>query len=272
MVAPHRVQSGGMHGLSSLGTVHLTLAKDALLVLAGLGAGIFNGVAGGGTLISFPVLLALGFPALSANVTSTVGIWPGYLGGVAGFHVEIGDQRARIRSLAPVAIVGAVGGATLLLLTSPEDFARLAPWLVLGAAVLFAVQPLLVRLLSHVAEDHPTRRLLLFGGTLAASVYGGYFGAGMGVVLLAVLGLALPDTLLRTSGMRTILSVLVNGVAAIVFMIHFSLVWVAVAMLGLGSLVGGWIGARVTLSLPAGVLRLVVVAIAVATALRLLVG
>lgn len=250
----------------------LTGGRDALLVLVGVAAGIFNGVAGGGTLIAFPVLLGLGYPALTANVTATVGIWPGYLGGVAGFRTEIGDQRDRVRSLAPAAAGGAVLGAVLLLTTPSADFTRLAPWLVLFASVLFAAQPVLVRLLGGTAHDHPTRRLLLLGGTFLTAVYGGYFGAAMGIVFLAVLGLALPDTLARTSGMRTILSVLVNGIAAAVFVVHASLAWGAVAMLAIGSLAGGWAGARVARHLPAPALRVIVVLIGTATAVRLFVG
>jgi hypothetical protein len=261
-----------MPGVLLVGAVHLTAGREALLVLAGLGAGVFNGVAGGGTLLSFPVLLALGFPALTANVTSTVGIWPGYLSALVGFRGEIGDQGPRVRLLAPVAALGAVAGAVLLLTTSPGAFERLAPWLVLFAALLFAAQPALVRLLRRVPHDHPTRRWLLIAGTFATCVYGGYFGAGMGVMLLAVLGLALPDTIARTSGMRTVLSVLVNGVAAVIFLVHFSLPWAAVGLLAAGSLPGGWIGARVAVGLPAGALRAVVVVIGVGTAVRLLVG
>jgi uncharacterized membrane protein YfcA len=252
--------------------VHLTTSRALLIALAGFGAGIVNGVAGGGTLISFPVLLALGYPALTANVTNTVGIWPGYLGGVAGFREEIGDQRATVRALAPAAAIGAVVGAVLLLTTSPADFQRVAPWLILLASALFAVQPLLRRLLADVGHDHPTRRLLLFGGTFVASVYGGYFGAAMGVMFMAILGLALPDTLSRTSGLRTILSVLVNGIAAVAFMIGASLAWAAVGLLAVGSLVGGWIGARLARHLPAPVFRVVVIAIGLATAIKLLVG
>jgi len=251
--------------------VSLSPGRDLLLVLAGVGAGIVNGVAGGGTLISFPTLLALGYPAITANVTSTVGIWPGYLGGVAGFSTEIGSQADRVRRLSVVAILGAVAGAVLLLTTPPSAFERLAPWLVLGAALLFAVQPLLLRALGQVSHDHPTRKVGLLAGTFVAAVYGGYFGAGMGVVLLAVLGLTLPDTLARTSGLRTILSVLVNGVAAAVFILHGSLAWLAVAMLAIGSLVGGYAGARVARRLPSIVLRVVVVTIGVATGVTLLV-
>jgi uncharacterized protein len=250
----------------------LTTGRDLLLVLAGAVAGIFNGVAGGGTLIAFPVLLGLGYPALTANVTNTVGIWPGYVGSAAAFRLEIGDQRARIRSLAPAAGAGAVVGAVLLLTTPSSDFARLAPWLVLLASALFAVQPLLVRRLGGGEHHHQTRKVLLLGGTFLVSVYGGYFGAAMGIMFLAILGLALPDTLARTGGMRTILSILVNGIAAVVFVIHASLAWEAVALLAIGALPGGWIGSRAARRLPAPVLRVIVVLIGAATAARLLVG
>jgi hypothetical protein len=262
-----------MLDLAPPAAVTLTAGRDVLLVLAGIGAGVVNGVAGGGTLISFPTLLAMGYPALQANVTSTVGIWPGYLGGVAGFRSEIGDQSGQVRRLAVPAVLGAVAGSVLLLTTPASDFEAIAPWLVLFATLLFAAQPLLVRAFGTSGDrHHPTRTrwLLLYGGTLGAAVYGGYFGAGMGVVLLAVLGLALPDTLARTSGLRTVLSVLVNGVAAAVFIAHASLVWAAVGLLAVGSLAGGYVGAHLARRIPAGALRVLVVAIGLATALKLL--
>ncbi len=112
-----------------------------LLLLAGVGAGIFNGVAGGGSLISFPILLALGYPALTANITNTIGIWPGYVASAAGFRREIGDQSHRLLRLTPVALAGGVAGALLLLTTSTATFDDVVPWLVLGAAALFAAQP-----------------------------------------------------------------------------------------------------------------------------------
>jgi uncharacterized membrane protein YfcA len=258
--------------LTVLGTTSLTTTHVVFLLLGGLGAGIINGVAGGGSLISFPLLLALGYPALTANVTNTVGIWPGYAGGAAGFRNEISGQRERLARLIPVAVLGGVAGAILLLTTSSAVFKSLAPWLVLGASVLFAAQPLLRRALAGSAHAPPrTRPILLAGGTFAASVYGGYFGAGLGVMLLAILGLALPDSIVRTSGLRTALSILVNGVAAAVFLIHGGLAWRAVGLLAAGSLVGGWIGARVALHIPAMALRIVVVAVGLATVIKLLV-
>jgi uncharacterized membrane protein YfcA len=254
-----------------LGTTALTPSHIVFLLLGGLGAGIFNGVAGGGSLISFPLLLALGYPALTANITNTVGIWPGYAGGAAGFRHEIGGQSERLVRLSPVAVIGGIAGAILLLTTSSAAFRSLVPWLVLGASLLFAVQPLLKRALGGPHAPPRTRPLLLAGGTFVASVYGGYFGAGLGVMLLAILGLALPDSILRTSGLRTALSILVNGVAAAVFLIHGGLAWRAVGLLAIGSLFGGWIGARVALAIPAVALRVVVIAVGLATVVKLLV-
>ena len=255
-----------------LGTTSLSTSHVVLLLLGGLGAGIFNGVAGGGSLISFPLLLALGYPALTANVTNTVGIWPGYLGGAAGFRHQISGQRERLVRLSPVAVLGGIAGAILLLTTSSATFKSIAPWLVLGASLLFAAQPLLRRTLDGGSHLPPRPRpVLLMGGTFVASIYGGYFGAGLGVMLLAILGLALPDSIARTSGLRTALSILVNGIAAAVFLIHGGLAWRAVALLAGGSLIGGWIGARAALSIPATALRIVVVAVGLATVVKLLV-
>ncbi len=248
----------------------VTPSHALLIALAGVGAGIFNGVAGGGSLISFPVLLGLGYPALTANITNTIGIWPGYVASAAGFRKEVGDQRSRLFRLAPVALVGGVGGALLLLTTSEATFADVVPWLVLGAAALFAAQPLLRRALDRGAAHPRTRPVLLVAGVFAASVYGGYFGAAMGVIFLAVLGLALPISLAHTSGLRAVLSMIVNGVAAVVFLLHGGLAWEAVGLLALGSLVGGFAGARAALALPAPALRAIVVVIGVGTAVRLL--
>jgi hypothetical protein len=239
--------------------------------LGGVGAGIFNGVAGGGSLISFPILLGLGYPALTANITNTVGIWPGYIASAAGFRREIGDQARRLLRLSPVALAGGTTGALLLLTTSASTFRGVVPWLVLGAAALFAVQPALRRALDRGAAHPRTRPILLVVGVFLASVYGGYFGAAMGVMFLAVLGLALPVTLAHTNGMRAILSMVVNGVAAVVFLIHGGLAWAAAGWLALGALAGGYLGARLALVLPVPALRAVVVVIGVGTAIKLLV-
>jgi uncharacterized protein len=254
-----------------LGAVHLGAGREVLLALAGLGAGLFNGIAGGGTLVAFPALLAVGYPALTANVTTTVGIWPGYLGGVAGFRREIADQRDRFAALAPLTVVGALLGAVLLLTTPSAAFTRIAPFLVLFATALFALGPVVAR---RLGEDHAHRRrpFALGIGMFLAAVYGGYFGAAMGVIILAVLGLTLPDTLVRSGGIRAVLSVLANAVAAVVFIVHGHLQWAAAGLLAAGALVGGYAGATLARRLPALVVRVVVIGIGLATGIRLLVG
>jgi uncharacterized protein len=249
----------------------MPVSHVAVLLLAGLGAGIFNGVAGGGSLISFPILLALGYPALTANITNTVGIWPGYLASAAGFRREIGDQLRHLRRLTPVALAGGVVGAVLLLTTPTATFDAVVPWLVLGASALFAVQPVLRRVLDNGSAHPRARPVLLVLGVFAASVYGGYFGAAMGVMFLAVLGLALPVSLAHTSALRSVLSILVNGIAAVVFLVHGGLAWQAVGLLAVGSLAGGYAGARLALALPVPVLRVAVIVIGLGTAVKLLV-
>jgi uncharacterized membrane protein YfcA len=250
----------------------LTSGAELLLIAAGLGAGVVNGAAGGGTLISFPALLAVGYPALTANVTSTVGIWTGYLGGAAGFRRELADQHNQVRSLSGPVVGGAVVGGVLLLTTPSADFRALAPYLVLFSCLLFAVQPLLARGLRSAEEHRRSRRLALHAGTFIAAVYGAYFGAGLGVVLLAVLGLALPDPLVRINGLRAVLSLLVNSVAMVIFVIHAHVIWAAAGLMAGGALVGGYIGAHIARRVPPALLRVVIVAVGLATAVRLLVG
>jgi uncharacterized membrane protein YfcA len=263
----------------SLGT-----GDTLLLVAAGLGAGTVNGVAGGGTLVSFPALLAVGLPALGANVTSTVGICPGYLGGVAGFRSEVRSQPRRCAVLSVPAIAGAVAGSILLLVTPQSAFRSLVPYLVLAACALFAAQPFVAKQMARHAPPAPDRapsptfaaarqHLGVAGaGTFLGSVYGGYFGAGLGVVLLALLGLALPDDLVRTNGLRSVLSLVVNIGAALVFIIHAHVAWGDAGLLAGSSLVGGYGGARIARRLPPTVFRVLVIGLGVATAATLLAG
>ena len=238
--------------------------------LAGLGAGAVNGIAGGGTLVSFPVLLAVGIPAIRANVTSTVGIWPGYLGSTAGFRNEIKGQVDRLRELAPVALVGAVAGSVLLLETPSSAFSRVAPYLIIVSCLLFAAQPFLA---EHLGEGSARRRTVVaHGGTLVACTYGAYFGAGLGVLLLAVLGIAVPDTLVKLSGLRSTISLGVNVIAAVIFSIAAHVEWADAGVLAAGCLIGGYIGARVALRVPKGPLRVLIILIGLGAAARLITG
>lgn len=261
----------------------LTGADSALLVLAGLGAGFVNGVAGGGSLVSFPALLAVGYPPLTANVTSTVGIWTGYLGGVAGYRGVLAGQQDRIRQFLPTALVGAVGGAVLLLALPARSFAAAAPWLILLGCLLFAAQPFLAKAMrarhpdpaDGAAVDGGRPRsvggaVALQVGVLLACGYGSYFGAGLGVILLGVLGLGLPDRLVRINGLRSVLALLVNTVALLVFAVRAPVVWPAAGLMAVASLVGGWTGARVAQRIPAVALRVVVITLGLVSALALL--
>ena len=247
-------------------------ARAVIVIVAGIGAGIANGVAGGGSFITFPVLLALGLPALTANVSSSVGVLPSYVGGIAGFRAQLAGKRPLLVALTPVSVLGALCGTALLLTGSPEEFRTGVPWLIGIATAVFAVQPLVVRAVAGVPHDHPTRRWLLQVGTFVIAIYGGYFGAGLGIMLLAVMGLALPDDLGTLSGLRSVLSILINAVAAIVFVVRGHLAWDVVVCLWVGTLVGGVLGTAVVLRLHPVWLRVLIVAIGAATVVRLAVG
>jgi uncharacterized membrane protein YfcA len=254
--------------------VNLTGGQMLLLILAGLGAGMVNGAAGGGTLVSFPALLAVGYPAITANVTSTVGIWPGYLGGTAGFRREINEQRGRLRSLVGTVVAGAVVGGVLLLSTPSGAFTRLAPYLLLFSCLLFAAQPPLSKRLRSRPDHHPGRsqQIGMHCGAFAAAAYGAYFGAGLGVVLLAVLGLCMDETLNRINGLRSVLAFIVNTVAVLIFALRADVVWGAAALMAGSSLIGGYVGARIARRIPPVVLRVIILVLGVATAVHLLVA
>lgn len=253
-----------------------------LLLVAGFAAGTINGAAGGGSLVSFPALLATGQGAVAANVTSTVGILSGYLGGVVGHRAELRDQGERVRALLPVSIVGAAVGAAALLLTPEGAFDAAAPWLILAACALFAVQPrlarhLAARRLANGADVPPpgagavlAPSGALQAATFGASAYGAYFGAGLGVILLAVLGLGLEDSLVRLNGVRGVLALVVNVVATVTFVAVAPVAWAAASVLAVSALGGGWTGARAARRLPPPVLRGTVIAFGVVAGVRLL--
>src|ERR1019366_8460559 len=156
-----------------LAAVH-GVAREAIVLVVGVVAGIANGIAGGGTLFTFPVLLALGLPALTANVTSSVGVLPSYVAGIAGFRERLAERRPVMVALTPVCVLGSLVGPALLLGGTPATFRSIVPWLIGVATLAFAAQPIVMRAVAHVPHDHPTRRMLLQVGTFAIAVYGGY--------------------------------------------------------------------------------------------------
>jgi len=242
------------------------------LLAAALAAGAVNAVAGGGSLISFPALLAAGYPAKTANVTNTVALWPGYLGGSLGYREELKPQRRRIALLLAPSVLGAIAGSAILLSTSEDSFEAIVPFLVLFATALMAFQ----KQLTALAERHSLAARgpdhfppLLHGAVFLSAVYGAYFGAGLGIIMLAVLGVLIPDDLQRLNGLKGLLSLLINGVAVIYFAAFGPVEWAPAAVMAIGALAGGYLGAGVARRLGHERLRTAVVAFGVVITLVL---
>ncbi|MFI7212880.1 sulfite exporter TauE/SafE family protein [Micromonospora maritima] len=231
----------------------------ALLLAAGLAAGTVNAVAGGGSLITFPALIASGLPPVPANVTNSVSVFPGYVASVAGSRADLPRGRA-LWSLLPTAAVGTVVGCVLLLATPARAFELVVPFLVLGATAVLAFQDPLRRLVGHPAQLSPRRRTVTVQVMVAVgTVYGGYFGAALGVMLVAGLALVLDATLARVTAVKNLLSAVVGLTTLVVFALFGPVNWAAVAVVAPATLIGGYVGARLARRLPAVVLRTVIV-------------
>src|SRR3984885_2160577 len=239
--------------------MHLDAAHLVLVAGAALIAGAVNAVAGGGTLVSFPALLLLGFPALTANVTNTIGLLPGYAGGSVAYRAELNVQRGRVRFLAPISIAGAVVGAILLTRTSNHVFVAIVPWLILAACALLLVQPLVAsRVHTHRSEREQHRSPILAVAQFLSGVYGAFFGAGLGVMMLAVLGLFIRDDLQRINALKGVLSLIINVVAAVYFAFFGPVSWITVLVMVPMSAAGGFLGVSLARRLRPVVLRSVV--------------
>lgn len=255
--------------------VELDPGAIAFLVAAAVLAGAINAVAGGGSLISFPALLLVGFPSLTANATNIVAVLPGYLGGSIAYRRELRGQRGRALALGATSAAGALAGSALLLLVPPEVFEALAPFLVLGACAALAAQPLVDRARRRDArgddggDGHrsPALHALVF----VAAVYGGYFGAALGIVLLAVLASLLGDELQRVNALKGLLSLVIGLVSAVYLAVFGPVVALAAGVMAVGSLIGGQVGVAVARRLSERMLRWFVVAYGVAVAVALLV-
>lgn len=233
--------------------------------LAAVVAGIVNALAGGGTLITFPVLLAFGLPAVSANVTNTVALCPGYLGATIAQSKDLLGQRERLRWSIPAAIVGGLLGGLLLVKTEERLFSQLVPFLILLATILLALQDTLRGwLLRRTGNNHHNHLLpekWVFLPLMLAAVYGGYFGAGASVIVLAVLGLLLSDTLPRLNALKQAISLGTNVAAAIFFLFSGHIIWSVVLVMAIGALLGGTIGGRLATRIKPSLLRWIVVTI-----------
>jgi uncharacterized membrane protein YfcA len=250
----------------------MTPETVGLLAGAGLLAGGVNAIAGGGSLISFPALLAAGYPPVTANVTNTVALFPGYAGSVAGGRLELEGQGPRLRAIGITSVVGGIAGSVLLLTTPGEVFRAVVPFLILLACGLLVLQPRLSRFVQGRGSQHGDRSPVLQLSVLLAAVYGAYFGAGLGVLLLGVLGIFLAEQLRRINALKNVLSLVINAVALIAFGVFGPVAWEAVLVIALTSLTGGYLGARIARRIPSSLLRTAVVLYGVAVSVVLLRG
>lgn len=249
----------------------MTPETVALLAAAGLLAGGVNALAGGGSLISFPALLAAGYPPVTANVTNTVALFPGYAGSVAGGRPELEGQGARLRTIGVTSVVGGIAGSVLLLTTPGDVFRAIVPFLILLACGLLVLQPRLSRYVQGRGSTRGDHSPVLQLSVLLAAVYGAYFGAGLGVLLLGVLGIFLDEHLRRVNALKNVLSLIINAVALVAFGLFGPVAWEAVLVIAVTSLAGGYLGARLARRVPSGLLRAVVVLYGVVVSVLLLV-
>jgi len=239
----------------------MTASQLTLVATAGLASGFINAVAGGGSLVLFPAMLACGLPSLEANVTNSMANWPGYLGGVFGFRHELGDQGKRWMPLSLITLVGSALGCALLLRLPASAFDLIVPVLVLFSALMLALQP---RLKAWVGGIQGERWGWLVPGVFGAAVYGGYFGGALGVILLGTLALGLADSLRRLNALKAALA-LVNGtVSLIAFALFGPVFWPAALVAAPATLVGGYAGARLASRINERVLRWCIVVFSLA--------
>jgi uncharacterized membrane protein YfcA len=247
-------------------------AAEALAILAAaVAAGGINAVVGSGSLITFPTLLAFGFPAVIANVSNNVGLVPGNLSGSFGYRRELAGQRGRLLWLSAFAAAGSLAGAILLLWLPASAFTLIVPVLILIACVLVLIQPRLSTWVATRQESRDgARNPVLATGVLVSGTYGGYFGAAQGVLLIGLLGSLLDRDLQRVNGAKNVLVTIVNATAALVFVLLADVNWVVAALIAVGSTAGGLLGARLGRRLPPLALRIFVVVIGVVSAARLI--
>jgi uncharacterized membrane protein YfcA len=238
--------------------------------LAGLAAGTINTVVGSGTLITFPTLLAFGVPPVTANVSNTIGLVPGSISGALGYRRELEGQRPRILRIGVASLIGGVVGGVLLLVLPDGAFSAIVPVLVGLGILLVLFQPRISAWVAarHDAADAAPRDPVLgawwvWPAVLVAGVYGGYFGAAQGVLLMGIMGVGIAETMQRLNALKNVLAAIVNAVAGLLFAIVADVDWKIVALIGIGSVIGGQVGATVGRRLPAPVLRAVIVVVGI---------
>ena len=246
----------------------LTPTQYGFLAIAAVAAGLINALAGGGSLITFPTLMAVGIPPVMANVTNTVALCPGYLGATLAQKKDLHGQQKRIQLLLPSAVIGGIIGGILLLNSSDKVFERLIPFLILLAAALLAFQDTLRSWLQRRQGDKKGNIPEIWAvlPIALASIYGGYFGAGLGVIELAILGLFLKDNLTRLNALKQLLSLVVNVAASWFFLFSNQVYWSAAIVIAIGSLIGGLLGGKLARIISPSYLRWTVVILSIITA------
>jgi len=242
-----------------------------LLVVVGLAAGVINAIVGSGTLLVYPALLGLGLPPIVANGTNTTGLCLGSLSSAYGYRRELAGRMRRLAVPLIGTVIAAAFGAWLVIALPERVFTTIVPWLILGAAFLVAVQPRLTRWLRSRREHRPQSTAALTASVSACGVYGGYFGAGQGVILMAILGVFYDEDLQRANGAKNLMASGANITAATVFLLAGRVDLMAAALIAIGALCGGLLGARLGRRLPDRVMRGAVVAVGVIAAISLLV-
>ena len=238
---------------------------------AGLAAGTINTIVGSGSLITFPTLLAFGYSPVVANVSNTLGLVPGSISGAIGYRAELVGQRPRAIRLGVVAGLGGLTGGVVLLSLPATSFERIVPFLILVACGLVAIQPRLSRAMAARRADGRTHTLPLAITVYLTGVYGGYFGAAQGVILIALLGIFIGEGMQRLNALKNVLAAIVNGVAAILFVLVAPVAWQPAFLIAIGAIIGGQIGARVGRRLPPLLLRGVIIVVGLVVSVRLLI-
>lgn len=250
-------------------------ALEALAIFgAGVAAGTINTIVGSGTLITFPALLAFGYSPVVANVTNTVGLVPGSLSGAHGYRRELEGQGRRIVRFGIVTGIGGLTGGILLLVLPASAFKAIVPALIIMACILVLIQPAVARKMAHRERDasQPHGGMFLLAGLFATGVYGGYFGAAQGVLMIGLMGLALREDLQRINAVKNVLAAIINGIAAVLFIVVAHVAWPPALLLAAGSLIGGQIGAKTGRRLPPAILRAIIVLVGTVAVIRLLQG
>jgi uncharacterized protein len=241
------------------------------VLFAGMAAGAINVIVGSGTLITFPVLLAFGYPPVTANVSNSIGLVPGSVSGAIGYRRELVGQQGRLKRLLPASAIGGIAGAIALLTLPAKVFEAIVPVMIAVALVLIILQPWLSKVVAKRRPHSLHHPVWLTAAVFLLGIYGGYFGAAQGILLMAVMSVALDDTLQRLNAVKNILAGTVNLIAGVVFMISAHVAWGPVALIAVGSTVGGVLGARYGRRLPPNALRALIVVVGVFAITRLLI-